>query len=341
LAKASSQIILAHGGGGQLTDDLLSSLVLPRLGNDALNDLLDSALLSVGAIDQGRLALTIDGYVVQPLEFPGGDIGRLAISGTVNDLSVCGAQPLGIALSLILCEGLQRELLERILDSVAATAKEAGVNVVTGDTKVIGRSSGDGLYITTAGVGLVPPDRRLHPDHVAAGDVILINGPIADHGLAVMLAREMPQVASIIKSDVAPLNHMLRRLLAAVPGVKFMRDATRGGLACVATDLASRIGLRVVLTESKIPVRPETRHAADMLGLDPLEVANEGKAVIVVSPQDVDAALAALRQDPLGQQAVVIGRVEAGTDGRCELETNIGGRRILQKPYGEQLPRIC
>jgi hydrogenase expression/formation protein HypE len=338
LTSREERILLGHGGGGQLTDELIESLVLPRLGNSALNDLLDAAVID---LTDSRLALTIDGYVVQPLQFPGGDIGRLAISGTVNDLSVCGAQPVGIALSLILAEGLERELLEQVLESIRETADQAGVKVVTGDTKVVGRNHADGMYITTAGVGVVPRSRRLHPDQVRSGDVIILTGTIADHGLAVMLAREMPDVQSTLRSDVAPLNGLIAELLRDVPDIAFMRDPTRGGLAAVVADLASRTRLRIVLEETQIPIRPETLHAAEMLGLDPLEVANEGKVVIVVRPQTAPAALNLLRAHPLGRDARIIGSVESEQDGLCELKTSIGGKRILQKPYGEQLPRIC
>lgn len=336
--KRESHIMLAHGGGGQLTDELVSQLVLPRLGNHVLNELLDSGIIQDAA---APLALTIDGYVVQPLKFPGGDIGRLAVSGTVNDLAVCGAEPLGIALGLILAEGLEKAVLEQVLESIKATAREAGVKVVTGDTKVVEKNQADGMYITTAGIGRMMTVRRLHPDQVQSGDVIIISGPIADHGLAVMLARQMPDVHSVIRSDVAPLNRMIARLLRRVPQVTFMRDPTRGGLAAVAADLAARTGWRIVLDEAEIPLRPETLHAAEMLGLDPLEVANEGKVVVVVRPDGAQAALEVLREDPLGREARIIGRVESARDGLCELRTSIGGRRILQKPYGEQLPRIC
>jgi hydrogenase expression/formation protein HypE len=290
----------------------------------------------------GRIALTIDSYVVQPLFFPGGDIGRLAISGTVNDLAVGGARPLGIALSLILTEGLERSTLEAVMRSIKQTAAEADVRIVTGDTKVVGRGQGDGIFITTAGVGAVPRGRLLHPNWIEPGDQILLSGTIADHGLAVMLAREMPEVVSAIRSDVAPLNRLIDRLLDAVPaGVKFMRDPTRGGLAGLAADLAARTELHIRLDESSIPIRPETLHAAEMLGLDPLDVANEGKVVIVVSPTDAEGALAALREHPLGRDAAIIGTVEDAADGICEITTTLGGRRIVQKPYGEQLPRIC
>jgi len=333
---AGQRISLAHGGGGQLTDELVASCVLPRLDNCVLSQLLDSALFR-GA---ERLALTIDSYVVKPLKFPGGDIGRLAICGTVNDLAVCGATPLAIALSLILTEGLERRVLEEVMDSLAAAALEAKVSIVTGDTKVVGRGQGDGIYITTAGVGAAG-NHKLHPDEVGPGDALIVSGPIADHGMAVMLAREMPQVQSVLKSDVAPLNEMIERLLNRVPGVVFLRDPTRGGLSGVVADLANRTGLHITLEEQEIPIRPETWHAADMLGVDPLDVANEGKIVAVVRPDAAEAALAALRQDAHGKDARIIGQVNDQRDGVCELHTKMGGRRVLQKPYGEQLPRIC
>ncbi len=332
-------VLLAHGGGGQLTEDLLNESVLPRLGNEVLSDLLDAAMVDIPA---GRLAMTIDGYVVQPLEFPGGDIGRLAISGTVNDLAVMGAKPLGVALGMILAEGLERSVLERITESIRACAEEASVRVITGDTKVVGRGHADGMYLTTAGIGVAPPGIRLHPDRVRTGDAILINGPIGDHALAVMLAREMPHVGSRLKSDVAPLNGLIAAAMEAADGaIVFMRDATRGGLAGVAADLAARIGLHVVLEEERIQVRPETRHAAEMLGLDVLDAANEGKVVMVCRPDRADLVIEAMRSHPLGRDTARIGSIEAGADGICELHTSIGGRRVVQKPYGEQLPRIC
>ncbi len=331
------RITLAHGGGGQLTDELITSTLLPRLGNEVLNDLLDSALLRAPGT---RLAMTLDGYVVQPLFFPGGDIGRLAISGTVNDLAVSGARPLGIALGMIIAEGFEQHLLEAILDSIAATAKEANVRIVTGDTKVVGRGQADGIYLTTAGIGAAS-EKRYHVDQVRPGDAVLINGSLADHGLAVMLAREMPQVASALRSDVAPLNSLIESLTTQVEGIAFMRDLTRGGLAGAAADLAERSGLHVSLDESAIPIRPETHHAAEMLGIDPLDVANEGKVMIVVRGGQAEQALSILRAHPLGRDAARIGTIEPETDGLCDMRTRLGGRRIIQKPYGEQLPRIC
>jgi len=338
--SVSRSITLAHGGGGQLTDELLRQSIMPRLGNEALNELLDSALLEINA-DQ-RLAMTIDSYVVTPWRFPGGDIGRLAVCGTVNDLAVAGARPLGIALGLIIAEGFARSDLDTVLDSIAAASDEAEVDVVTGDTKVVGAGQADGIYLTTAGVGLVPRGRRPGPERVRPGDKLIVNGPIGEHGLAVMLAREMPELRSVLTTDAAPLHGLIDNLLNAVgDGVSFMRDPTRSGLAGVAADLAEATGLHVALDESAIPVRPEARHAADMLGLDPLEIANEGKVIAVVRPEAVAAALDAARRHPLGTQATVIGEVTDEADGLCELRTTIGGRRIVTKPYGEQLPRIC
>ncbi|QNN24046.1 hydrogenase expression/formation protein HypE [Planctomycetales bacterium ZRK34] len=335
-----ARISLAHGGGGQLTDELIGGLVLPRLGNGLLNELLDSAVLPLDA--QHRLALTIDAYVVTPWRFAGGDIGRLAVSGTVNDLSVAGAKPLGLALSMILAEGLPQRDLDVVLASVAQASSEAGVPVVTGDTKVVGHGQADGIYLITAGVGVVPTDRRLHPDSIKAGDALIINGPIGEHGLTVMLAREMPEIDSVLRSDVAPLNHLINRVMTRHGGgVHFMRDATRSGLAGLAADLAKQSGRHITLDEAVIPVRPEARHAADMLGLDPLEVANEGKVVIVADRNQADQIVATMREHELGKQACVIGWVGDDGDGICELNTLIGGRRIIQKPYGEQLPRIC
>lgn len=339
-SATGGQITLAHGGGGQLTDELLAEAIQPRLSNAVLDQLMDSAVL--GACTDERLALTIDSYVVKPWRFPGGDIGRLAVCGTVNDLAMTGARPLGLALSLILTEGLPRADLDTVLDSIAAVAAEAKVHVVTGDTKVVARGEADGIYITTAGVGTVPRERSLSCSRVEPGDVLLINGPIGDHGMAVMLAREMPTVQSAISSDTAPLNGLAERLLVELgPAVKFMRDATRGGLSGVAAELAARSGWHVRLDEPQIPLRPEVWHAAEMLGLDPLDVANEGKVVIVVREAAAERALEVMHSHVLGQDGAIIGRIESVADGLCELCTSIGGRRIVQKPYGEMLARIC
>ncbi len=340
---SDDKVVMAHGGGGQLTDELIAEHILPRLSNPILDALGDSALLMPTFTE--RLALTIDSYVVQPWRFPGGDIGRIAVCGTVNDLAVAGAVPLGIALSIVASEGFPLADLDTILDSIAQASKESGVSVVTGDTKVVDYRDPPEIILTTAGVGHRPynwnPDfRRIHP-----GDQIIINGPLGDHGLAVMLAREMPEMQIALRSDAAPLNHLIARCLRrASDGVAFMRDATRGGLAGVASDIAEHCGYHVVLNESAIPIRPAARQAADLLGLDPLELANEGKVVIVARPEAVDALLTVLGgydESPPWEGARVIGEVTEARDGICELHTTLGGRRILQKPYGEELPRIC
>lgn len=329
-----SRIVLAHGGGGQLTDQLISEVILPRLGNDTLNELDDAAILD------GRIAMTIDSYVVDPWQFPGGDIGRLAVCGTVNDLAVSGAKPLGIAMSLILTEGFAKRDLETILDSVQQAATEADVKIVTGDTKVI---PGDGIFITTAGVGLREPSCKIASRYIRPGDKIIINRPIAEHGLTVMLAREMPDMQTVLKTDASPLNGLIDILLKQIPGdaVHFLRDATRSGIAGVTTDIATNTGYHVMLHEPDIPVDAHVQHAADMLGLDVLEVANEGVVVAVVDPSVADKAVEVMRQHPYGRQACVIGEVQNNRDCICEITTVIGGRRIVHKPYGEQLPRIC
>ena len=332
------RISLGHGGGGELTDRLVAEVVLPRLGNPVLDRLGDAAVLAPG---DGELAFTTDAFVVSPLFFPGGDIGRLAVCGTVNDLAMAGAVPLALSLAMVLEEGLPVVDLERVLDSVRAAAEEAGVPVVAGDTKVVPRGAADGMYLVTAGIGRIPRGRRVGEDLVRAGDRILVSGPIADHGLAVMLARQGEEIVRVrLESDVAPLAGLTAALFAATDGVRFLRDPTRGGVAGVVAGLAERCGLTVVLDEGSIPVRPGTRHAAEMLGIDPLAVANEGKLVAVVAPEAADAALAALRSHPLGRDAAVVGRVLAG-DPIAEIETSLGGRRILRKPLGEDLPRIC
>jgi len=340
--KVIPSVMLAHGGGGQLTDELITGRILPKIGNEILNDLLDAAVMDPL---HGRIAMTIDSYVVQPWRFPGGDIGRLAVSGTINDLAVSGAKPAGLALAMILAEGFPMADLDAIMDSIAATAKEAGVRIITGDTKVVGRGQADGIYLITAGVGRVPSRRNVGPKEVKEGHVLVINGPIGEHGLAVMLAREMPDVQSVVKSDVAPLNGLIDEALdVGGAAVAFMRDPTRGGVAGLCADLARQCGHRVILNESAIQIRPEARHAADMLGLDPLEVANEGKVVLAIAPRAVDRVVAAMKSHPLGKYTAVIGSIGEPmppASAICELRTTIGGRRIVQKPYGEQLPRIC
>lgn len=332
----TERIVLAHGGGGELTDLLIREHLRPRFD---LSELDDAAVLPEV---NGRLAFTTDGYVVSPLEFPGGDIGRLAVCGTVNDLAVCGAEPRWLTLSLVLEEGLSLEVLDRMLDSARAAAEEAHVAIVAGDTKVVPRGQADGMYVNTAGVGVFRREPLPGASAIVAGDVLLVSGTIADHGLAVMLSRtDQPRVRSSIKSDAAPLAGLIAGLLEAVPGVKFLRDPTRGGLAGVAADLAVDTGLGLVLDESAIPVNPGTEWAAELLGLDPLTVANEGKVMAVVPGEAAKDALAAICKHRYGAKAAIIGQFVDRDPGLCVLTTKAGGSRIVGKPYGEELPRIC
>lgn len=340
---STREVVLAHGGGGQLTDQLLLETVLPRIGNPALDVLDDGAVL--GATGGDRVVMTTDGYVVQPWKFAGGNIGHLAVCGTVNDLAVSGAEAMGVSLGIIVTEGFKKKDLEEVLDGVAEASKLAGVPVVTGDTKVIERGATSEIYLTTAGVGRLGADVKLGVERVEPGDVLLVNGPVGEHGLTVMLAREMPEVSSVLRSDVAPLNGLIKALMGELGDeLKFMRDATRAGLAGLSADMAAQSGWRVTLEEDAIPVDPAARHAAEMLGLDPLEVANEGKVVMVVSAVAADRAMDVMARygdGTLGAGAAVIGTVDGERSGVCELHTAIGGRRIVHKPYGEELPRIC
>ena len=336
--SSDERIILAHGGGGELTRRLLEEHVFPKLANPLLDPLGDSAVLDRPS---GRVCMTTDAYVVTPLEFPGGDIGRLAVCGTVNDLAVMGARPLALSLALVIEEGLPLSVFDRVIASLAAAAEEAGVPVATGDTKTIEHRTGDGLFITTAGIGVMRDDANLDAGRIAAGDVVLLSGRIAEHGLAVMSAREHVAFETTLRSDAAPLNGMIGRLLKSGVDVKFLRDPTRSGVAGVLADLAEATELSLEVDESAVPVSAVAMHTAEMLGLDPLTVANEGKVVAVVAAADADKALAALKTDPLGEHAAVVGRFTDASPALVELLTRAGGRRMIQRPYGEQLPRIC
>ena len=341
------RVVLAHGGGGELMNQLIREHLLTPLNNELLSPLTDGAILPPA---KGQVVFTTDSYVVTPLEFPGGDIGRLAVAGTVNDLAVMGATPAALSLALILEEGLSFGVLDRIIASIAATAEEAGVSVVTGDTKVIERrqqanssspTASDGLFINTAGLGTLRPDARLDVSRVEPDDVILINGPIAEHGLAVMSVRSGIEFDTDLRSDAAPLNHLLAGLFESGADVKFLRDATRGGLAGVLADISEARGVSIEIGEEEIPLAPTARHAAEMFGLDPLACANEGKVVCVVAKADANRALDALRAHPLGRGATRIGQIVEAQPALVELRTRAGGRRVIQRPYGEELPRIC
>jgi len=333
------RILLAHGSGGALSHELIREVFLSHFRNPLLDGLGDAAVLP--QLPPGRLALTTDSYVVQPLFFPGGDIGHLAICGTVNDLAVSGAVPLYLTAGFVLEEGLPMETLQRVVASMAATARDAGVQIVTGDTKVVERGAADGLFINTAGLGVVPEGRRLGPDRLCAGDVLLINGSVGDHGLAVMMQREGLAFASDLQSDAAPLNGLVAGLLDAVgDGVHCMRDATRGGLATVLNEWAEA-GVGIEIEEQAVPVREQVCAACELLGLDPLYAANEGKVVIAVAPEAAELALAALRAHPYGRGAALIGGVTHSHAGWVTLRTPYGANRILQMLTGAQLPRIC
>lgn len=331
-------VMLAHGGGGELMGRLIQEHILTALGNRTLRELTDGAVLPS---DTSRIVFTTDSFVVQPLEFPGGDIGRIAVCGTVNDLAVMGGRPIGLSLGLIIEEGLDLDRLDRILLSIAGAAAEAGVAVVTGDTKVIERTRGGGLYINTAGVAALDEGFQVGFSHIRAGDAILINGTIGDHGMAVMSVRNGLEFETDIESDAAPLNGMVQAIRDAGVDVHFMRDATRGGLAAVLADICDRTGWGVEVDETALPKRPEVAAAAEMLGFDLLSVANEGKVVVVVPKSQAEVCLSAMRRHRHGARAARIGQVVEADSAVVELVTETGGRRIVQRPYGEELPRIC
>ena len=338
------QILLGHGSGGQLTSDLIQRLFLPALGNDVLGSLEDAATLR---LDSGkgkagpRLAFTTDAFVVRPLFFPGGDIGCLAVHGTVNDLAVAGARPLFLSAAFILEEGLPLDDLRRIAASMRRACDEAGVTLVAGDTKVVDRGKGDGVFITTAGIGLVPEGTALSIHSARPGDRILLSGTLGDHGIAILSVREGLEFETALESDTAPLHGLARAVLEACPGIRCMRDPTRGGLSSTLNELADASGVGVSLDEEAIPLRPEVRGACEMLGLDPLYVANEGKLVAVVPPDDAGRVLDAMRAHPLGRNASAVGEVVADHAGMVVLRSRVGGQRVVTLLTGEQLPRIC
>jgi len=338
-ATKHNRILLAHGGGGQLMDDLIRNHILPGLKNDALDELGDSAKLELAS---GSLCFTTDSYVVKPLFFNGGDIGKLAVCGTVNDLAVAGAKPVALALSLIIEDGFEIELLDKILRSIGRTARQVGVDIVTGDTKTVEAGAADRIFINTAGIGIRPTDVDLGFRKIAVGDKIVINGSIGDHGMTVISQREDIKFQSQLKSDCASLAGLIFELLGNTNGVKFMRDPTRGGLAATLNEIARGSALSIEIREADITVRPAVQAAAEMLGFDVLTIANEGKFVAVVSPDSADDCLNICRNHPLGKESNIIGEVVETRDvPLVEIETRIGGKRIVQMPYGRELPRIC
>ncbi|MDO8963451.1 MAG: hydrogenase expression/formation protein HypE [Coriobacteriia bacterium] len=333
----SDRVLLAHGSGGTMMRELIEVFV-DRFGDEALKRMDDAASLE---IPPGRIALSTDTYVVTPRFFPGGDIGRLAVAGTVNDVSTSGATPLFLTVGFILEEGLPIEELGRILDSMTECAAEAGVRIVTGDTKVVERGHGDGVYINTAGVGVLAEGVDLSGAYCRPGDKVLLSGTLGDHGIAVMSTREGLSFSTDIVTDAAPLNRMIAAVLAAAPAVRCFRDPTRGGLASCLNELASASGVSITVDEGSVPVREQVRGACEMLGYDVFQVANEGKMVAVVPADQADAALAAMKSAPYGEDAALVGEVTEGPSGRVYVQTTFGARRIMDMLVGEQLPRIC
>ncbi|MBN2590370.1 MAG: hydrogenase expression/formation protein HypE [Sedimentisphaerales bacterium] len=335
----NEQILLAHGGGGQLTEELLRKHILPKIHNNTLSKLGDSAELNVSS---NSLFFTTDSYVVKPLFFNGGDIGKLAACGTINDLSVAGAKPIALSLALIIEEGFEISLLEKILESIGQITRENNVDIVTGDTKTVEKGAADKIFINTAGIGIKIANADLGIDRIAAGDKIIVNGTLGDHGMTIISQREGIKFESQLKSDCAALSDLTCKLLENVNGIKFMRDPTRGGLAATLNEITKSSGLSVIIKENDIPVNKTVQAAADMLGFDVLAIANEGKFITVVSPEAADEVLSTCRKHPLGKDSMIIGEVKTSSNVPVvELETKIGGKRIVQMPYGRELPRIC
>lgn len=336
-------IVLGHGSGGTLSHQLIQTVFMPAFRNEILEALEDQATLSLGPDGSGglRIAFTTDSFVVKPIFFPGGDIGSLAVHGTVNDLAVGGAVPLFLSAAFILEEGFAMTELARVCASMQAACAQAGVVLVAGDTKVVDRGKGDQVYITTAGIGILPPGRSLSIRNARAGDQILVSGTIGDHGIAVMSIREGLSFDTELISDSAALAGLTQAMLQASPGFRCMRDPTRGGLSSALNEIAAASGVGMKLAESAIPIRAEVRAACEMLGLDPLYVANEGKLIAVVAAEAADAVLAAMRRHPLGAGAANIGQVVAEHPGIVTLRSLVGGERVVAMLAGEQLPRIC
>ena len=335
------RITLSHGAGGKSSQALIEALFLKRLANPLLEPLGDSAV--VAPLDGGgpRLAFSTDSFVVKPLAFPGGDIGELAVNGTINDLAMAGARPLCLSAGFIVEEGLAIDELDSIAESMGRAASEAGVAVATGDTKVVERGKGDGVYVNTSGIGLVEHDLDLAPSSIRVGDRVIVSGTIGDHGMAIMIARGELALEVDLDSDTAPLHELVAALLSAADGVRCLRDPTRGGLATVLAELALASERAIAIDESALPIRPEVNGACEILGIDPLYVASEGKLCAIVAPEAADDALAALRAHPLGADAAIVAEVRDDPPGMVLLETAFGGSRVVDMLAGDPLPRIC
>ena len=344
LGKVSvDKITLAHGGGGKAMRDLIDDVFVSAFNNEALAPLEDQARFSLKSLTNigDRLAFTTDSYVVYPLFFPGGDIGKLAVCGTVNDLAVGGAKPLYLSCSVIIEEGVEVDTLRQIAKSMASAAMDANVKIVTGDTKVVDRGACDKLFINTAGIGVIPSGLALGADQAKPGDAVLVNGLLGDHGATILNARGDMALTTPIESDCASLNTLVDAVLIAAPNVRFFRDATRGGLATVLNEIALASNVGIEIFEGQTPIRDEVRGFCEILGLDPLYLANEGKLVCVVPNEEANAALGAMQLHNLGKQAALIGHVKNNKPGRVVMNTTFGGQRIVDMLVGEQLPRIC
>jgi hydrogenase expression/formation protein HypE len=334
---AEDRVVLGHGSGGRLSHRLLDEIIFPAFTNPILDRRDDQAVIDTGF---GVLAFTTDSFVVTPLFFPGGDIGSLAVHGTINDLAMAGARPLFLSVAFILEEGLPLAILRRVVASMRDAAQACGVQVVTGDTKVVGRGGADQLFITTSGIGVVPPGLTLGASRVRTGDVVIVSGTLADHGMAVMAARDDLGLGDALRSDTAPLHDLVRALLESGAEVRCLRDPTRGGLAASLTEIAAASHVGVEVDEARLPVRDAVRGACEILGMDPMLVANEGKLIAFVDPGSAERALAALKRHPLGREAAIIGRA-AGRAGEIVVCTSVGGTRVLDLPLTDPLPRIC
>ena len=344
LGKVSvGTVTLAHGGGGKAMKDLIDDVFVAAFDHQAPAPLEDQARFDLAELARhgDRLAFTTNSFVVDPLFFPGGDIGKLAVCGTVNDLAVGGAKPLYLSCAVIVEEGTSVDVLRRVARSMAETAGDAGVRIVTGDTKVVQRGACDKLFVTTTGIGMIRKGITLGVDTARPGDVVLVNGLLGDHGAAILCARGDMALDGLIESDCACLHGLIEALLTAAPGVRFVRDATRGGLATVLNEIADASQVAIEIEEGATPIREQVKAFCEILGLDPLYLANEGKIVVIVPAAQVEAALAAMRAHPLGEGAALIGRVSRGEPGRVTMLTVFGGRRIVDMLVGEQLPRIC
>jgi hydrogenase expression/formation protein HypE len=332
------KILLAHGGGGRLSEELIRNVILPQIPDPILQQLDDGATIQLG---ESRLAFSTDSFTIDPPFFPGGNIGSLAAHGTINDLCMMGADPLFLSSAIIVAEGFPIPDLQQIVHSLAAAARSAGARIVTGDTKVVSKAALDSIFINTTGIGLVPPDAQLGRERIQPGDRILLSGTIADHGVAILCCREGIRFDAELLSDSAPLHSLTRSLRTFKDHLKFMRDPTRGGVAAVLNELVAGAGWGLRIEEEAIPLRPRVQAALEILGLDPLHVANEGKLLAVVSAEVAEQALAALRALPLGRDACLIGEVVADPQGLVIMRTALGGERIVDNPAGELLPRIC